>query len=130
MTPQFNSEGSDSTTYAPFVLQDCRNTEWKDIRLLFSDLDWLHTFLGGDSIGDYYLNGPGVEGLVMATRLMNGLEPDPDTMDPDSEGDACYIHFSDLEEAVQTATLCAVMIKDINLLRQAAAIAEENGFGD
>jgi hypothetical protein len=61
---------------------------------------------------------------------MNGLTPDPDTMDPNSEGDACYIHFTDLDEAVQTATLCAQMIQDLKLIRKAAKIAEENGYGD
>ncbi len=130
MTPTFDSEGIDRTTFAPFVLHDCRDTEYKDTRLEFSDWEWLHDFCEGDYIEDYYLNGPGVEGLVMATRQLNGLEADPDSMDPNSEGDACYIHFSNFEEAVQTAELCAAMIKDKNLLRQAAATAEENGFGD
>jgi hypothetical protein len=130
MTPTFDSEGHDRKTFAPFILHDCRDTEWKDVRLEFSDWDWLHDFCGGNTVGDYYLNGPGVEGLVMATRVLNGLDPDPDTMDPNSEGDACYIHFSDFDEAVRTATLCAAMIKDKALLSQAAAKAEENGFGD
>ena len=130
MTPSFDSEGIDRTTFAPFVLYDCRDTEWKDLRLEFSDWDWLHEFCEGDSIDDNYLNGPGVEGLVMATRLLNGLEADRDTMHPNSEGGACYIHFSSFEEAVRTATICATMIKDKNLLRKAVTTAEENGFGD
>lgn len=130
MIPTFDSEGIDRTTFAPFVLYDCRDTEYGDLRLEFSDWDWLHDFCGGDSIEDYYLNGPGVEGLVMATRLLNGLEADSDSMDPNSEGDTCYIHFANFDEAVQTAELCAAMIKDHDLLRQAAATAEENGFGD
>ena len=66
----------------------------------------------------------------MATRLLNGLEPASETMNPNSEGDTCYIHFVDLDDAVRTATLCAAMIKDKALLRQAAVTAEENGFGD
>lgn len=112
MKPNFDSEGHDRTTFAPFALHDCRDTEWKDVRLEFSDWDWIHEFCGGDSIGDYYLNGPGVEGLVMATRLLNGLDPESDTMNLNSEGDTCYIHFSDFDDAVQTAALCAAMIKD------------------
>jgi len=130
MTPNFDSEGHDRTTFAPFVLRDCRDSKWKDVRLEFSNWNWLHDFCDGDSIGDYYLNGPGVEGLVMATRLLNGLEASPETMNPNSEGDACYIHFTDFDDAVQTATLCAAMIKDKTLLRQAAITAQENGFGD
>lgn len=39
----------------------------------------------------------------MAARTMHKLTPYPDTMDPNSEGDACYIDFTDFEEAVQTA---------------------------
>lgn len=123
---KFDADGNDRTTFAPFVLQDCG----EETRLMFYDWDWLRKKCGGDSIGDYYLNGPGVEGLVLATREMNGLNPDPDTMDPNSEGDACYIHFTDFDEAVQTASLCAKMIQDIKLIRKAAKIAEENGYGD
>ncbi|MBL9178397.1 MAG: hypothetical protein JNM65_10055 [Verrucomicrobiaceae bacterium] len=123
---KFDADGNDRTTFAPFVLQDCG----EEVRLMFSDWDWLRKKCGGDSIGDYYLNGPGVEGLVMATRRMNGLTPDPDTMDPNSEGDACYIHFTDFDEAVQTASLCKQMIQDLKLIRKAAKIAEENGYGD
>ncbi len=130
MTPHFDSKGTDTTTFAPFVLHDARNTKWKDVRLEFSNWDWLHDFCAGDSIGGYYLNGPGVEGLVVATRLLNDLEPTPDTMHLNSEGDTCYIHFSDFDEAVRTATLCVNMIKNKALLQQAALTAAENGFGD
>ena len=130
MTPNFDSKGIDRRTFAPFVLHDCRNTKWKDLRLEFSNWDWLHDICGGDCIGDYYLNGPGVEGLVVATRLLNNLEPNPDTMHLNSEGDACCIHFTDFDDAVRTATLCPKMIKDKALLQQAALSAAENGFGD
>jgi len=124
---KFDTEGNDRITFAPFVLQDCGDDE---VRLMFYDWEWLRKKYGGDSIGGYYLNGPGVEGLVLATREMNGLIPDPDTMDPNSEGDACYIHFTDFDEAVRTASLCAKMIQDPSLIKKAAKIAEENGFGD
>lgn len=130
MQPKFDAEGVDRTTFAPFVLHDCRQTEWEDLRLEFTDWDWLHERCDGDTIDDYYLNGPGVEGLVMAARLLNGLDADSDTMDPDSEGDACLIHFSDFDEAVRTAEISARMIKDMKLLGQAVATAEEHGFGD
>lgn len=130
MTPQFDDNGNDEQTFAPFILKDCRNTEWKDVRLSFSDWDWLHDKAGDDSIDDYCLNGYGVEGLVMAARLLNGLDPDTPAMDFNSEADTCYIHFTDFDEAVRTAEVSARMINDLELLHQAVATAVEHEFGD
>jgi hypothetical protein len=130
MRPTFDSNGSDETTFAPFVLEDCRDTEYKDLRLRFSDWDWLHKHCGGDTVDDYYLNGYGVQDLVLTARVLNGLEPISETMDTNSEGDTCYIHFSNFDEAVRTAEISASMIRDMGLLRQAVAAAKENGFGD
>jgi hypothetical protein len=130
MEPKFDSKGKDSTTFAPFVLYDCRQTEWKDLRLEFSAWEWLHEHCGGDEINDYYLNGYGVDGLVRAVRLLHGLNPVADTMEPNSEGDTCFIHFSSYDDAIQIAVLSAQMIKDKNLLHQAIEAAKENGFGD
>lgn len=129
MTPTFDSGGRDETTFAPFILEDARNSEFQDVRLEFSDWDWLHDFCNGESIGDYVLDGPGVEGLVIATRFLNGLEAEPESMEANSEDSTCYIHFTSIEDAVQTARLSAVMIKDKKKIRKAAAIAEEHGFG-
>lgn len=128
--PPFDSNGADRVTFAPFVLYDARNTESADLRLEFSNWKWLHDLCGGDTLDDYYLNGPGVEGLVLATRVLNRLEADSETMELNSEGDACYIHFSDFEEAIETATLCAAMIKDRRAIQKAAEVASENGWGD
>jgi hypothetical protein len=66
----------------------------------------------------------------LAARQFHGLDPNPKTIDPNSEGDACYIHFLDFDEAVRTAEISATMIKDLELLRQAVATAQEHGFGD
>lgn len=129
MTPTFDSDGRDETTFAPFILEDARDSDFKDLRLEFSDWDWLHDLCDGESIGEYELDGPGVEGLVIATRFLNGLEAEPESMEANSEGDTCYIHFIHYEEAVQTAALCAVMIKDKKLIRKAAAAAVKHGFG-
>lgn len=127
--PTFDSDGNDATTFAPFILRNALDTEWKDIRLEFSDWDWIHSRYG-DSIDDYYLNGPGVQGLVFATRMVNGLEPISDTMDPNSEGDTCYIHFTSMDEVVQTADLCAKMIISDEAIRSTAKVSEENDFYD
>jgi hypothetical protein len=125
-SPVFDSNGVDMQTFYPFILHDCRDTEWNDVRLEFANWEWIHKFLGGDSVSNHYLNGPGIEGLVIATRILHGLDPEPDTMDCNSEGDTCYIHFSDFEEAVRTAAICSEMIKDRAKLLQAIAIADED----
>ena len=77
-----------------FKLLDARNSKWKDIRLSFSDWDWLKATYGSDGIEGYYFNGPGVEGLVKAARMDAGLDPEAEGIDYNSEGGTCYIHFS------------------------------------
>lgn len=120
----------DDKTFAPFILIDCRATEWNDVRLEFSDHAWRQSTIGGDHIGDYYLNGYGVQGLVIAARVKAGLAPIPAGMEPDSEGDTCYIHFADLETAVETATLAHEMILDLTKRTACATLAIEEGFDD
>jgi hypothetical protein len=122
-------EGRDSTTYAPFVLIDSRK-DWGDVRLEFSDHDWTAAHIGSDYIGECYLNGYGIQGLVIAARLAAGLEPLPPGIEPDSEGDTCHIHFVDLETAVETAALAQQMITDPRKREQCAALAVEEGFDD
>ncbi len=129
-TPQFDSKGVDRTTFAPFILRDARDQPWKDVRLEFSDWAWLQKEVGGDSIGGYYLNGPGVQGLVLAARQISGLEPVVNGMDLNSEGDTCYIHFTDFDEAVRTAELSLSMIKDSVKREEAASVAANSGLGD
>lgn len=130
ITPSFDSNQRDELTFAPFVLEDCRDTESQDVRLSFFNWDWLQQKYGSDSVDDYYLNGYGVEGLVKATRLLNNLEPEPDFIEFNSEGDTCYIHFTNFEEALKTAELCAAMMADISSLKRAIAAAREHGFED
>ena len=48
-------DGLDKLTFAPFVLIDCRNTEWKDVRLSFNEWAWLKEMHGTQTINDYYL---------------------------------------------------------------------------
>jgi hypothetical protein len=126
--PQFDSTGFDRQTYAPFVLQNALETKWKDVRLSFDNWDWLEETYGTDTIDDYYLNGYGIERLVMAGRLSAGLPPEPDTIHYNSEGDTCYIHFTDLAEAVRTAELAAEMLQERERLVAMIALARENGF--
>ena len=123
-------DGRDATTFAPFVLIDSRESEWSDVRLQFSDHAWTKQHIGGDHIGDYYLNGYGIQGMVIAARVIAGLEPLPAGADPDSEGDTCFIHFADLESAVETATLAHAMIHDPEQRTACAQLAEEEGFDD
>ena len=127
--PNF-TDGRDAKSFAPFVLIDCRNTEWKDIRLEFSDHDWTQTNVGDDHIGDCYLNGYGIQGLVIAARVNAGHEPFPPGMQPNSEGGTCYIHFADLETAVETAALAHDMIHDPSKRTACAELAVKEGFED
>ena len=125
-------DGRDSTTFAPFVLINGRDVDknWNDFRLEFSDYDWTAQHIGSDYIGDCYLNGYGIQGLVFASRLAAGLDPVPPGMEPDSEADTCYIHFADLETAVETATLAQAMITDPAKRQECAQLAVEEGFED
>jgi hypothetical protein len=123
-------DGRDAKTFAPFVLIDCRDTEWKDVRLEFSDHEWTQANIGSDYIGDCYLNGYGIQGLVIAARVNAGLDPVPDGMEPDSEADTCYIHFADLETALETATLAHAMIHDREKRKACAELAVEEEFDD
>ena len=100
-TPNFDSKGIDEVTFAPFTLTDARASKWKDVRLSFHDWDWFTAAYGSDTVEDYYFNGYGVEGLVKAARLAAGAEPYAEGIDYNSEGDACFVHFADLAEAVK-----------------------------
>jgi hypothetical protein len=129
-TPTFDTTGADKTTFAPFILIDARSSQWKDVRLSFSDWDWFEATHGSDTIDDYYFNGYGVQGVVQAARLAAGLEPEAEGIDYDSEGDACFIHFRNFEEAVRTAELAAATIADSTALRRMIVLAREKGFED
>ncbi len=129
-TPHFGTDGWDRTTFAPFVLIDARNSEWKDVRLSFHDWSWFKNTYGTDTIDDWYFNGYGVEGLIKAARLAADLDPECDGIDYDSEGDACFIHFKDLDEAIKTAELSVEMISDKTKLSQMIVLGRENGFED
>lgn len=130
ITPTFDTEGYDRTTFHPFLLQDARDSKWKDLRLQFSDWEWFEAEHGSHEIDDYYMNGYGVEGLVKAVRLQAGLEVDSVSVEYNSEGDCCFIHFTDFDEAVTTANLASVMIKDSKKLQEAILVARDNDFED
>jgi hypothetical protein len=123
-------DGRDATTYSPFVLIDCRDTEWADLRLEFSDHEWRDQNIGGDHIGECYLNGYGIQGMVIAARMLAGLEPVPDSMELNSEADTCYIHFPDLAMAVETASLAHQMIHDSANREKCAKLSVEEGLDD
>ena len=128
--PRFDSEGIDRETFFPFILRDARDDkELPDIRLEFSDSKWLKSryrnipFLMG-------YNGDDIQGLVIATRVLNNLEAVSEGMHLNSESSTCYIHFIDYEECCKTANLCCRMIHSKKLLRQAIALSEANEYYD
>jgi hypothetical protein len=123
-------DGIDSTTFAPFVLEDCRATEYKDVRLAFHDHDWTREHIGGEYVGAVYLNGYGIQALVLAARVNAGLDAHPDGMVDDSEADTCNLHFNDVAAAVETAALVRAMIHSPTLRARCAELAEEHGLND
>jgi len=128
-TPSFDSENFDRTTFAPIVLYNGLDRDEEDVQLNFADWAWLHGQYG-ETVNDYFLNGYGIEGLAMAARLNAGLDPEPDTIDYDAEGDACYIYFDNLEDAIETAQLLYDTRSDRTKVVGMIAIAQENEFGD
>jgi len=122
---------SPESRYAPFTLEDALHTEWRDVRLKFSDWDWLEATHGSDTFDGYYLNGYGVQGLVKAVLLTNGIDPnDPDIKNYNSEGDTCYIHFRTMDAALRAAELSARMIRDRQAILDMVVVAREHGFED
>lgn len=111
-------------SFAPFVIDQLDDT----VRLSFFDWDWLEKTHGSIELDDYYLNGPGVEGLVRAVMWKNKINGDD--VEGDSEGDACLLYFDDLETATRVGVLAAAMIVDRAKLAKAIEIAREEGFED
>jgi len=130
ITPSFSDNHVDKQSFAPFVLVDQRHTQWQDVRLTFSDWDWLGKMYVDDTIDGYYLNGYGIQGLVMACRLAAGWEPETERIHYNSEGDSCQVYFKSLEEAVRTAAAAAQMIQDRATLEAMIQLARANGFED
>ncbi|MCP3943484.1 MAG: hypothetical protein GY710_18670 [Desulfobacteraceae bacterium] len=119
-------DNQDKTTFFPFILIDNRDSEWSDVRLSFSDWEWFKEKYGTDTINDYYINGYGIQGLVSASRIAAGVEPFPDGMDPNSEGDTCYFIFEELSVAVETAKLACQMINNLNNIEKMTIAARKN----
>lgn len=128
--PTFDSKGFDRSTFAPFVLHDCRATQWKDIRLTFDDWGLIHKLAGGESLDGYYLNGYGVEGLVKAAMSEAGIDPDADGIHCNSEGDTCNVHFTDLLTAAKAASAAASALTSREALAKMLTVAREKGFED
>jgi hypothetical protein len=66
----------------------------------------------------------------MACRLKAGLDPGAEGIVYNSEGDTCFIHFSNLEDAVQTARLAADILRDRGKIAAMIEVARENGLED
>ena len=120
----------DPSRYAPFKIEDARDTKWNDIRVSFSEWDWLREQYGSHEIDGYYLNGYGVEGLVKALLLRQGMNPSDPDIHWNSEGGTCYIQFKSLDRAVRVAELAAQMIRNRQQLEAMIAVAREHGFED
>jgi hypothetical protein len=101
---------------------------------MFYDWNWLFATYAADlneeAIDGYYMNGPGVEGLVRAVRFASGRYPDESGTFSNSEGDTCIIQFATLDEAAHVAELASDMIKDLPKLRAAIKVARDEGFED
>ena len=138
-SPQFDAHGFDRKTYAPFHLADARGRPFHlegtpPFHLSFNDWGWLFStyaaYLSDEAMDGYYLNGPGVEGLVLAVRLASGRYPDDSGIFSNSEGDTCIVQFSTLDEAVHVAELAADMIKDRQKLLATIKVARDQGYED
>ncbi len=119
----------DASEFQPFELVDGRDTRWADVRISFDDWEWLRKEYG-DDINGYSLNGYGVQGLVLATRIINGLPAYTESMDPNSEINTCYIHFKKYDEAIETIKLASEMINDKRLIIEAIEVAQKEGFDE
>jgi hypothetical protein len=126
----FDSTGLDTSTFTPFKLENALNTEWQDVRLYFDNWKWFQDTYKTDTIDDYYMNGYGIEGLVKAVLFNADFNLESENIDFDSEGDTCYIHFKNLDDATQAATLAAAMITDLPSIKEMIVIACEQGFDD
>jgi len=106
--------------------------EYGDFRISFADWGFLKKILGSsETIGENYeVNGYGIEGIVQTQRLDRGLEVEAPGIDYNSEGDTCFIHFSTLADAEESASLLSAAVKDKAELERLAAIAEENELGE
>lgn len=126
----FDAKGFDRTTYAPFVLHDCRHTQWKDVRLTFDNWEHIDELIGENELDGYYLNGYGVEGIVRAAMVDADIDVDDDRIHCNSEGDACNLHFKELALAEAAAIAAAAAFKTKKALAKAIACAREHGFED
>lgn len=118
MEPVFDAEGNDRTTFAPFVLEDARATEWHDVRVSFEEWDWLEEKLGltpcepgltGHDLGEF------LEGWIEKNELVRA----EGGYFNNSEGSTCYFHFTELADAVRVSDFCAKLFHDATRLRAA-----------
>jgi hypothetical protein len=122
--PKKKASAKPVVSYAPFTIADMGDT----VRLSFFDWEWLEKQHGSIEIDGYYMNGPGVEGLVQAVMFANKIANDD--VESDSEGDACLLYFTNVNLATRVAELAAAMIKDRTQLAKTIEIAREQGFED
>ena len=129
-SPVFDDKGYDEQTFAPFLLQNCLNQKWQDVRLAFYNWKWFDKHVGAEKIDNYYLNGYGIQGLVLAAMHASGMRVDEDNLHFNSEADGCNIHFKSMDDAVRAADAAAAMINDRARLEEMIKVAREQGFED
>ena len=115
-TPQFDADGTDETTFAPFAIEDRRDGESPDVRLAFYDFETLEEAAGIPS-EEYSIDGNLMGEILMYIIDDNGLIQHPEgTYEggyfDNCEGSACYFHFNQLDDAVRVAEFCINLFKD------------------
>jgi hypothetical protein len=123
--PKQTAAAKPAGSVAPFTIDDIAD---RGVRLSFFDWGWLEKQHGSIEIDGYYMNGPGVEGLVQAVMFANKIESDD--IEGDSEGDACLLYFPNVALATRVGQLAAAMIKDRAQLAKTIEIARAEGFED
>ncbi len=99
------------------------------MRLSFDDWALLHGLAGGDAIDGYYLNGYGVQGLILAVMQRDGLDTE-EGVHGNSEADTCHLHFTELTTAERAAAAAVAMLETRDSLREAVVLARELGLED
>lgn len=115
--------------FQPFTFVDNSQSKWGDLRVSFDNWEWLKE-THGDDIDGYYLNGYGVQGLVLAARLLKGLPAYTPTMELNSEGDTCYLIFQSYDEAIETIQIASEMINNKSFLLQSIKVAKHHRLNE
>lgn len=124
LTPDFDEDGIDTETFAPFVLQAPEEPEEPWV-LSLEDWDWVEAHLGTLSVDGYVIDGECVEKLIAASRFKEGLDVAPEGLIYRSDEESCLITFTTREDALQTAALSIGLFQGGSLREMIAYVREE-----